>query len=140
MFEIPKNTLYNMAEELYLCQKNDSNNPEIFFCFSCYKNKRSKRINPEIALTTIYWFQLSSINNSFTLLLDATRSTKIFGIFRDFPKIFGIPKFGNPEISGLRFSGFRESRKFGIEIFGIRDSRTSGFPGIPELRDPEAPP
>ena len=28
-------------------------------------------------------------------------NTKNFGTFREFPKIFGIPKFGNPEIFGI---------------------------------------
>ena len=88
-----------------------------------------------------------NINHSFNLLLDAKKYH--FREFSGIPENFRDPEvresrkfrdFGNPEISGLRFSGFRESRNFGIEIFGIRDSRTSGLPGIPELRDPEAPP
>ena len=41
--------------------------------------------------------------------------------------------FGNPEISGLGFSGFRITETSGIESFGIQDYRTSGFAGIPDF-------
>ena len=41
---------------------------------------------------------------------------------------------------GLGFSGFRIPENFGIQIFGIQDSWTSGFSGIQVFWDPEPHP
>ena len=50
MFKILKNTLYNMAEELYLCQKNDSNNPEILLAFHAIKTREARESIPKLHL------------------------------------------------------------------------------------------
>ena len=88
---------------------------------------------PKLYISTNMILSLATIiNHSFTLL------QKISGIFGNSRKFSGSRSSGIP-----KFSGFRESRKFGIEIFGISgipkfrdwDFRDSGFPNFGIARD-----